>query len=102
MVGVLHDVELVVDDLALAGPLLDAESKRLPHIHTGGLDPPPLPGTERLEEFVQALSSVRSSTTAVHPSPDCTPPLETSASCPNRSHLHPSAARLACAATHPI
>ena len=55
MVGVLHDVELVVDDLALAGPLLDAESKRLPHIHTGGLDPPPLPGTERLEEFVQAL-----------------------------------------------
>src|SRR5262249_10932003 len=45
-IGVLHDVELVIDDLAVRSPLLDAQPVGLPHIHTGSLNPAPLPGAE--------------------------------------------------------
>jgi hypothetical protein len=54
--GVLQDVELVVDDLALWHPLLDAQPVRLPHVHTRGLDAAPLPATQLLpEELIQRL-----------------------------------------------
>src|SRR5450432_1061657 len=54
--GVLHDVELVVDDLALWRPLLDAQPKRLPHVDTRRLNAFPLP-TDQLstEILIQRL-----------------------------------------------
>jgi len=56
LVGVLHDMELVVDDGAVGGPLLDAAAVGLPHVHAGRLDPPPLASAQlRPEELVQRL-----------------------------------------------
>src|SRR6516165_175973 len=43
--GMLHDVELVIDDTAVARPLFDALSVRLPHVHTCRPDRTPLKGT---------------------------------------------------------
>jgi hypothetical protein len=55
-VGVLHDVELVIDDGAVRRPLLDAGFVRLPHVHAGRFDSLPLPsGQLRPEELVQGL-----------------------------------------------
>ena len=39
LVGVLQDVELVVDDGAVRSPLLNAGRVRLPHVHASRLDP---------------------------------------------------------------
>src|ERR1700745_3155213 len=50
LVGVLHDMELVIDDPAIRCVLLDAQSKRLPHIHTRRGDPHALMGTQFAHE----------------------------------------------------
>lgn len=38
VIGVVDDVELVVPDFALRRPLLNAQPKRLLHVHAGGLN----------------------------------------------------------------
>src|ERR1700720_4203412 len=56
LVGMLHDVELVIDDAAAGSPLLDAQPKRLPHIYARHLDACSLPGAQFcIEELVQGL-----------------------------------------------
>src|SRR5258707_15517220 len=56
VVGVLDDVELVIDDAARGSPLLDAETERLPHIYADRLDAFALPAPQlSSEEFVQRL-----------------------------------------------
>src|SRR5262252_7041279 len=56
VVGVLEDVELVIDYAAPRHPLLQAETKRLPHIYAGRLDAFPLPASQLSSEvFVQRL-----------------------------------------------
>jgi hypothetical protein len=42
-VGMLHDVEFVVDDLTLRRPVLDAQAEGLPHVNAGRLNAFPLP-----------------------------------------------------------
>jgi len=42
LIGVLHDMELVEDDLALRQPLQNALGEGLPHIHARRLDQAPL------------------------------------------------------------
>jgi len=49
-VGVLHHMELVVDDAAVGGPLLDAQPVGFPHVHAGRRDPHPLAGARLLQE----------------------------------------------------
>jgi hypothetical protein len=44
IVGMLDDVELVVHDLALWRPLLNAQPERFPHVHARRLNPLALPG----------------------------------------------------------
>jgi hypothetical protein len=39
----LHDVEFVIDDLALWRPMLDAQPERLPHVEARCLDALALP-----------------------------------------------------------
>src|SRR6516164_6919921 len=54
--SMLHDVEFVVDDLAVRGPLFDALPERFPHIHTCRPNRAPLKLTQvLLQEFVQRL-----------------------------------------------
>jgi len=56
LIGVLHDVEFVVDDGTVRCPLLDAGLKRLPHVYAGRLDPLPLSCTQLdSKEFVQGI-----------------------------------------------
>src|SRR5437764_6967947 len=55
-VGMLHHVELVIDDPAVWRVLLDAEPKWFPHIHTRCRDPHPLSGTQLVpEKLVQRV-----------------------------------------------
>jgi hypothetical protein len=54
-VRMLHDVKLVVHQATLRNPLLQAQTIRFMHIHTGRLHSPSLKSTQlRLEELVQA------------------------------------------------
>src|ERR1035441_4836547 len=46
VIGMLHDMELVVDDLALRRPLLDAQPERLPHVYTHRRNAFPLPADQ--------------------------------------------------------
>jgi hypothetical protein len=56
IVGVLHDMELVVDDLALGHPLLDAQPERFPHVYTDSLNAFSLPADQLATEvLVQRL-----------------------------------------------
>src|SRR5262249_9106331 len=56
VVGVLHDVELVIHDAASGNPLLQAQPERCPHVHAGRLDASPLAASQlRSEELVQRL-----------------------------------------------
>src|ERR1019366_2774909 len=56
LIDVLQDVELVIDDLALRRPLLDAQPERLPHVHARRLNPPPLPTPQlATKELIQRL-----------------------------------------------
>jgi hypothetical protein len=49
-------VELVIDDLALGRPLLDAQPEWFPHIDTDSLDALPLSADQfATEEFIQRL-----------------------------------------------
>ncbi len=53
-IGVLHDVELVIEDAAVGQPLLDALAERFPHIHAGSLYCAALKGAQLLgEELVK-------------------------------------------------
>src|SRR5262245_10676191 len=53
-VGVLHHLELVIHDPAVGGVLLDAETKRLPHIDTHRQNPHSLSGCQLVkEEFIR-------------------------------------------------
>src|SRR5450756_624120 len=45
-------MKLVVDDLALGRPFLDAQPKRLPHVHAYRLDPFPLPADQLATEVI--------------------------------------------------
>jgi hypothetical protein len=54
LVGVLHDVELVVDDAAAGSPLLDTPPERFPHIHARRRDAHALARAQLgLKEFIQ-------------------------------------------------
>ncbi len=56
IVGVLDDVELVIHDLAVRRPFLDAQTERLPHVHARRLNPLPLPAIQLApKEFIQCL-----------------------------------------------
>jgi hypothetical protein len=56
IVSVLQHVKLVVYDLALGHPLLNAQPEWLPHVHTHRLDPFPLPADQlAMKEIVQRL-----------------------------------------------
>src|SRR5262249_2539288 len=56
VVGVLDDVELVIDDAAAWSPLLQAEPERLPHVDARRLDPFPLPADQlATKEIIQRL-----------------------------------------------
>src|ERR1039457_6462538 len=56
VVGMLQHMKLVVDDLGLRGPLLDAQSERFPHVDTDRLDTFPLPADQlATKELVQRL-----------------------------------------------
>ena len=52
----LHDVEFVVDDAAVRGPLLDTQPVGFPHVHARRRDPHPLAGTQfLLEKLIQGF-----------------------------------------------
>src|SRR5580700_8467595 len=53
-VGVLHDVELVVDQATLRNPLLQAQTIRLMHVHASRTNRTPLKSAQLLlEELIQ-------------------------------------------------
>src|ERR1700739_1675588 len=55
-VGVLHDMEFVIDDSAFGQPLLDTLPERIPHIYTGGLNRATLEGTQPLlKELIEGV-----------------------------------------------
>jgi len=56
IVGVLHDVALVIHDPAVRNPLLKAQPEGLPHVHAGRFDATPLAGAQLFpKESVQGL-----------------------------------------------
>ena len=56
VVGMLHDMKLVVDDLALRRPCFDAQPERLPHVYAYRLHPFPLPAHQlAAKEIIQRL-----------------------------------------------
>src|SRR5580700_584374 len=56
LVGVLHDVELVIDDATAGSPLFDAQPVGFPHIHARRCNPLPLASTQlALKEFIQGF-----------------------------------------------
>jgi hypothetical protein len=56
VVGVLDDMEFVIDDTASRNPLLDTQPKRFPHVHAARFDASALSASQlRSEELVQRL-----------------------------------------------
>src|SRR5260370_39790458 len=71
IVGVLQHVKLVVYDLALGRPLLNAQPEWLPHVHTHRLAPFPL-AADRLATKEIAQGLLLPFLTAPHPLAPCT------------------------------
>src|ERR1700691_2927711 len=85
LAGMLQNMKLVVDDPALRHPLLEALSKRFPHVHTRRSNRTSLKPTQMfLPELVQRLFlPLPPEPQRFPPSPDCSPPSETFASSPD-------------------
>jgi hypothetical protein len=101
--GVLEEVELVLDDAASGSARLQTEPEWLPPVHAGRCEARALPAAElRADKLVQRLFfSDPSQTTAVRRSPGCSPPSETCPSSPGKSHPPPSASAPACGGAVP-
>ena len=98
LVGVLHDVELVVDD-AQCGAHCSMLFRKGSHMSTqaASIRFRWRRSTRPERNRPASLSSALGRTTAARRFPDCTPPSEISAFSHYRSHPHPSAAVPACA-----
>src|SRR6266568_1083204 len=74
-VGVLHDMELVVDQATLRNPLLQAQTIGLMHVHASGTDGTPLKSAQLLlEELIQRFFLPLPPQPQRLPFPDCSPP----------------------------